>query len=224
MDYEDKDDRFDFEQAFCFDNLRTWWVEAVNLFYSAEVLYEFELLKTQDIFEKEKNKEFAALFSSDIVNRAFFNYRVQRMVWAYAFENLLKLLILAQIKKESPDIQTVPFKKIKSHKLNELARQAKFDLSEPESFYFGVLEKCAVWAGRYPLPTNSEQMYTARAALPTREALFERSKENYEKLIRGEIPRIESESDVIHSGINGNEYSIYQQLKSRLLEIAKEYS
>lgn len=223
MKYEDKQDRFNFEAAFSFENLRTWWVEAINLFYSAEVLYEFESLKTKDVFEKEKNKELAALFSPNIVNLAFFNYRVQRMLFAYGFENLLKLLILANIKTKNPNIKSVPLGKIKSHSLITLASIAEFDLSEPETFYFGVWEKCAVWAGRYPLPMKSEQIYTAREALPSREALIERSKEMWEKYINGQIPRMFAESDILHSGLSAEEYEIYKQIKNRLLEEVKNY-
>lgn len=218
-----KTDLFNFEITFNLQNLRTWWVEAVNLFYSAEVLYEFENLKTRDVFEQEKNKELASLFSPDIVDRAFFNYRVQRMLWAYAFENIFKLLILARIKQETPDIQTVPFDRIKSHSLITLARYAKIELTEPETFYLGILEKCAVWAGRYPLPLNSEQMYDSRPPLPSREALLQRSKEIREKFYRGEIPRTFTESDVIHSGLGDYEYSLYQDLKKRILEASEKF-
>jgi len=40
--YEDKNTRFSFERKFCLENLKIWWHEAQNLFYSAEVLHEFE--------------------------------------------------------------------------------------------------------------------------------------------------------------------------------------
>lgn len=220
MDYEDKDAMFDFEKSFCLDNLRVWWNEALNLFYSAEVLYEFEDLKDKDIFEKMEM--LSPLFSSGLTNKYYFNHRVQRMLWAYGFENLLKMIILRNVKNENSDITDIPFQKIKSHSLICLSQVAKFDLSEPETFYFGVLEKCSVWAGRYPLPVKSDQMYESRKALSSSEALLERSKQTWERYFKGEISRIESESDVMHSGISSGEYTVYKQTKLKLMKIAED--
>jgi hypothetical protein len=113
----------------------------------------------------------------------------------------------------------IPFDEIKSHKLTSLAQKANIELSEPETFYFGILEKCSVWAGRYPLPINSEQMYVSRDSLFSREALIERTQSAIRKYMKGEIPRVECESDVLHSGIGNAEYMIYKQAKSRIMGI-----
>lgn len=216
MKLEDKELMFNFEKSFCYKNLRIWQTEAYNLFYSAEVLNQFELIKIKHKFVK--NESFSSLFSSDLTDRAYFNFRTQRMLWAYAFENLLKLIILSNIKKENPDLVEVPLKEIKSHIFSVLARKADVELTEPEIFYSGILEKCSVWGGRYPLPLKFEQMYESREALSSREALLERSKQDQEKFMNGEIPRVYSKSDILHSVIGDEEYSIYQNLKIKLFD------
>jgi hypothetical protein len=213
---QEKATSFDFERQFCLKNLKVWQNEARNLFYSAEVLLEFEAIKFGHTFDR--NDRFSAMFPSDLTDRGFFNHRVQRMLWAYGIENLLKLIILANYKIDNPEALEVPFGEIKSHNLHSLAQKAKVELSEPEAFYCGVLEKCSVWAGRYPLPISEKQMYEQREPLPNREALFERSKIMYEKYVRGENPRVISESDVLHSGIGREEHDLYRSLKDRLLE------
>jgi hypothetical protein len=212
---QDKSVSFGFERQFCLKNLKVWQNEARNLFYSAEVLFEFEAIKSGHIFDRDER--FSSMFPNDLTDRGFFNHRVQRMLWAYGIENLLKLIILANYKIDNPDAMEVPFGEIKSHDLHALAQRAKVELSEPEAFYCGVLEKCSVWAGRYPLPVNEQQMYEQREPLPSREALFERSKNMYEKYLRGENPRVISESDVLHSGIGREEHDIYRSLKDRFL-------
>ena len=222
MEYEDKNSMFDFTKSFCFENLVVWLNEAYHLFYSAEVLYEFEAHKIVHVFEK--NETFSSLFSPDLTDRAYFNARVQRMLWAYGFENLLKLVILARIKRENPSEREIPFGEIKSHNLKHLAQKARVELSESESFYFGVLERCSVWAGRYPLPLKSHQMYDSRRGFPSKEAADEHMRQTFEKYLTGEIPRIECESDVLHSGVGQWEYSVYQQLKARLMKIVEDIS
>jgi len=214
---EDKEVMFDFEKSFCLDNLWIWRDEAYNLFYSAEVLYQFELIKIENTFFK--NETFSSLFSSDLTNKSYFNFRTQRMLWAYAFENLLKLIILSKIKKEHPEITEVPLDKINSHKLSVLAPKAGVELTEPEIYYSGILEKCSIWAGRYPLPMNFDQMYERREPLSSNDALLERSKQDLEKLMNGEIPRVYSESDILHSVIGNEEYSVYQNYKIKLFNI-----
>ena len=220
MALQDKEISFNFEQKFCLKKLVVWQNEARNLFYSADVLHQFESIKLRHIFNRDE--VFAAIFPSELTDRGFFNYRVQRMLWAYAFENLLKLIILANYKISNPHATEIPFGEIKSHSLRSLARKAGVSLSEPEHFYCGVLEKCSVWAGRYPLSIKQDQMYEQREPLPTQEALFERSKIMHEKYMKGEIPRIISESDVLHSGIGGEEFAVYQDLKNKLLKHSDE--
>ncbi|MBI5844423.1 MAG: hypothetical protein HZB23_07135 [Deltaproteobacteria bacterium] len=212
--YEDKSDSFNFEKTFCLQNLKVWRNEALNLFYSAEVLYHFEQRKMVNIFHSDE--QLTALFSDDLVKRGCFNFRVQRMLWAYGFENLLKCIILAEFKLSNPYATEVP-KNIIGHCLVKLAKDAHFTLSDQEEFYCGILEKCSVWAGRYPLPLSAGQMYKKREALSSREALHERAQNQIERWIKGEIPRTFTEADVIHAQIGYEEYSTCKNLKERLI-------
>jgi len=216
MKYQDKEISFDFEKQFCLDNLQVWKDEAHNLFYSAEVLHHFDQIKTVHVFDP--NESFSAMFPPSLTDRAYFNYRTQRMLWAYGFENLLKLIILANYKINHPDTTNIPFNKIKSHSLHSLAKKADIKLSEPETFYCGILEKCSIWAGRYPLPIRKEQMYEQRKPLSNKDALQERANALWEKFLKKEIPRTISEEDVLYSGINNIEYKIYHSLKLRLID------
>ncbi|NGX15592.1 hypothetical protein [Wenzhouxiangella sp. XN24] len=211
MCLEDKERTFAFEKSFCLLRSEVWLHEAQNLFYSADVLGDFEGLKQSHLFRQ--NDHFAELFPFDLTNHAFFNWRVQRMLWAYGFENLFKFMIVAQYREAHPDAVEVPFSEIKSHNLAGLAKKVGFDLEEPQEFYLGVLQKCALWAGRYPLPIKKKDMYDQREALPTQEALLERSREAIERHQRDEIPRTFTESDVLHSQMGDEELRICRGLR-----------
>jgi len=208
---EDKQKTFAFEKSFCLVRSEIWLHEAQNLFYSADVLGEFESLK--QTYLSDQNDHLAEIFPFDLTNRSFFNWRVQRMLWAYGFENLFKCVIVTQYRKAHADADEVPFSEIKSHNLVWLAKKAGFELQEPQEFYLGVLQKCALWAGRYPLPVKRDHMYDQRKALPTREALLARSREAIERHMRGEIPRTFTESDVLHSQMGGEELAVCRGLR-----------
>lgn len=218
---EDKEKSFEFEKKICFDRLELWENEAQNLFYSAEVLYEFAKINFLHIFSK--NNKFTELFPEYLTERCLFNYRIQRMLWGYGLECLLKALILKKIKDDEKYdcITSDIIKQIKSHDLIKLATRAEITLTEPEIFYLNILIKCTEWAGKYPLPVRSEQMYEQRESLPSRELLYERYAKKYEQYLNGEIVRMEDESDIINSGINENEIEIYNKLKKKLLSRIK---
>jgi hypothetical protein len=144
------------------------------------------------------------------------------MLWAYGFECLFKGFILKNIKETQDDVKNITpevMEEIKSHDLINLAEKAKINLNEPEEFYLKILTICSIWAGRYPLPSKSHQMYEEREGLPSHEALNERMSVLLEKRLKGEIPRIETQSDILHSGIGNEEMNIYKKLKGKLLEI-----
>lgn len=71
-----------------------WLNEACNLFYSADVLGSFEAGKLSHL--RQRNDIFASIFAGELIDRAYFNWRVQRILWAYGFENLLKCIILIE--------------------------------------------------------------------------------------------------------------------------------
>jgi hypothetical protein len=215
--YSKKEDDFEFEKFICWEKPILWLNEAHNLFYSAEVLYEFESIKNKHIFTK--NAKFEEMFKDTLTNRGAFNYRTQRMLWAYGFENIFKGISLLKIKTSNPEIRGVPIEKIKSHNLRHLAKEAGLFLDENDTFYLGLLEKCSLWAGRYPLPTKDKQMYKKRAAMKSSEELSERSFKIWDAYVKGEIPRIECESDIIHSGISPSEINYYSNLRERSIQL-----
>lgn len=216
---EDKGTMYEFEQWVCLDKPQLWVNEAHNLFYSAEVLHKFEQIKNSNFWEI-KNKEFFLLFPENISKGGGFNFRVQRMLWAYGFENLFKTVMVMEFKKSGrTEISKDLMNKLKSHNLIDLAEKAKIKLLEPENFYLKILTICSVWAGRYPLPTKPEDMYEQREPLSSREELFERQDRLWKLYVSGKIPRTFHQSDVIHSGVGTEEIDIYRQLKEKLLSL-----
>lgn len=210
--YSDKKDDFEFEKHICFSKPELWLNEAHNLFYSAKVLYEFQCIKKKELFDKEK--KLGILFTKEITKRDYFNWRNQRMLWAYGFENIFKGIIIINTRNDAPESNQVPIDKIKSHNLTHLGKEAGVISNSCDTFYLGVLEKCSLWAGRYPLPVKASQMYTKRAPMESRQALIERNKRQWEAYTSGKIKRMECESDVLHSGIGTIEYEYYCNLKS----------
>lgn len=212
---ENKDNAFAFEKYICLKHPELWKNEAFNLFSSAQVLLEFSELHNSDIFLK---KDYCDLFSSNVTQKIFWHYKVIRMLWGYGFENLLKGIYLIEFKKVNPDIKEVPINDIKSHNLKHLFKNISFKLSEKEEFYIWITEKCSIWMGRYPMPVEKNQMYEQRQGLPSREALLERSKKMHEQYFKWEIPRIFCESDILHSGIGGEEIEVIEELKTKCFD------
>ena len=210
IEYEDKEDSFEFEKSFCFEKPEIWRIEANGLFASARVLLEFSALQDKDIFENEKILR--NYFSPEIADRYFWYYRIIRMLWGYGFENILKGIIIKDLNKNSLMSKEVPFDKIKTHNLLLLFKEAGFSLNNHQEFYLKIIQKCSIWMGRYPLPTSANQMYEQRKPMNSREELYERSKLMHHKLLKGEIDRIECESDVLHSAIRLKELEIVTTL------------
>jgi hypothetical protein len=210
IEYEKKDDSFEFEKYICFVKPELWKNEAMNLFASAKVLLEFSNLQTDDLFDK--GNKLNGIFSDEIANRTFWYFRVIRMLWGYGFENILKGIIIQNLSKKDSTLTSIPIDEIKTHDLITLFNKANIDLVEEQEFYIKIIEKCSVWMGRYPLPVKAKQMYEQRKPMKTREELFERSRQLHEKFIKGEIPRTFCESDVLHGGIGTKEFEIINDL------------
>ncbi len=216
--YSNKKDDYEFEKYICLEKPELWLNEANNLFYSAEILDEFENLKNQNIFDKKDG--LISLFSENTAKRFFFNYRVQRMLWAYGFESIFKGLIIKDIKKSFNITNITPeiMKEIQSHDLITLAKKAKIVLTEPEKFYLNILKICSVWAGRYPLPIKEDQMPIQRKSMQSRVDLFDRNKKMHKDLIDGKIKRLECEYDILHGSIGTQEINCYKRLRDKLIE------
>jgi len=212
MDYENKSDRWHFENNFCVEKCEIWLHEAINLMYSAKVLNDYNCNLSIDLFEKK---------NFDQKYPAFWTPRIERMLWGYSFENLFKAKIICDM-KNNKGIKQVPFSDIKTHNLLQLARKAKVELSEEECFHLKILEKCAVWAGRYPIPSKEHQLPQAKKAMKSREELLERSKKQHELLIQGKIKRTTTENDILHCSVGTRELEIYQELFDRIRGLFEE--
>lgn len=204
--YENKSDRWQFENEFCTENCEVWIHEAINLMYSAKVINDYIWNLSDELLNKKNfNQKYPTFWSP----------RVERMLWGYAFENLFKAKIISDFKK-SEIIKEVPLSEIKSHDLLLLANKAKIELSDDEKFYLRVLEKCAVWAGRYPIPIKESQLPQTRKPIKNREELFERNNELCDLLLKGKIKRTVVENDVLHSGVGTLELKLYDNLFLRI--------
>lgn len=95
--FEDKNESHNFLKFICYENKNKWANTSLNLFYSAEILYEFETLKIQHVFDS--NYALTGLFNKNLTDRSYFNHNIQRMLWAYGFECLFKSLILEKEKQ-----------------------------------------------------------------------------------------------------------------------------
>ena len=142
------------------------------------------------------------------------------MLWGYSFENLFKAKIICDL-KNSMIIKEVPLSEIKSHNLLLLASKAKITLSDDEKFYLRILEKCAVWAGRYPIPIKESQLPQTRKPMKNREELIDRSKKQFDLLLKGKIKRVIEENDVMHSGVGTLELKLYEDLFERIKDKIK---
>ncbi len=85
-------------------------------------------------------------------------HRVFLLLAAYAFENLLKAMIVALAGWRDEDIKGSIPKELKTHDLLFLADQARLKLSVDERELLERLSEFAYWRGRYPAPTNVETL------------------------------------------------------------------
>ena len=121
---------------------QTWLLSATRLFYGAELLWDAAKRAEQAVFRGEPHHHAA----SDQHNIAF-------LLFGYAFENVLKGLIVHRLNTEGKTVveggklKHVP----KQHDLVALARDAKLPLEADETDLLIRLKAYVVWAGRYPI-------------------------------------------------------------------------
>ena len=73
---------------------------------------------------------------------------VEYMLAGFALENLLKGQLIARHKHRD---ETGAFK-LKTHDLRQLARDAGYEMSEPENRLLEKIQEFATWTARYPVP------------------------------------------------------------------------
>jgi len=191
-------ENWEFEKKFCVEKYEIWKHEAFNLKSSAQIITRV----TYDDINDEAPDHY--------ITHGFFSPRVERMLWGFAFENLFKGKIIKDL-KEQDGITELPFKKITSHNLIELAEKAKISLSDDEIFYLGIAQKCAIWAGRYPIPIKKEHLAKRRKPLKSSLNLLKRIKK---KIMKRQ--RVVEEHDIMHQAIWGKEEKIYSDLFDRV--------
>jgi hypothetical protein len=83
------------------------------------------------------------------------NYRPAQLLYAYAIENVLKGLMIAN-DSGLADNRALR-REITSHDLVALARKAKFELFVQETPVMAALSRISEWAGRYPVARTPER-------------------------------------------------------------------
>lgn len=210
--YSNKFTDFLFEKQFCFKHPETFIYEALGLRYSSEVLYEFEELKTRHTFGEKTG---ITIFSSDLVNKGYFPFRIIRMLFSYSLENLLKCIIVKKIKVVTPEENELHIKDIDGHDLRILYSKANVNFPDHYSLYLDSWNKCSVWAGRYPLPKNANQMYQSRRPTPSSEG-------DVVGEVRFSYGNSDSivEKDILHTNISSQEYVAYIEIFDNLHQLA----
>ncbi|PJE55834.1 MULTISPECIES: HEPN domain-containing protein [unclassified Marinomonas] len=134
-----------------------WYQKSVSLYASASLI--------RDGMNSSKEREFIkglglkSEFSLEL--GCLDNYL---MMFGLSYEVMLKAICIEK---------SINFEK--SHKIQELAEQAKIVLIENESLLLKLLSEYVIWEGRYPVPKNHRFMTEHWDA--TRNALWEEGKE-----------------------------------------------
>ena len=76
MEYENKSDRWNFENEFCIEHSEIWFHQAINLKYSAKILNDYTWNLSTELLDKK---------NFDQKYPAFWTPNIKRMLWGYAF-------------------------------------------------------------------------------------------------------------------------------------------
>lgn len=117
------------------------------------------------------------------------NYPPAQLLYAYAIENVLKGLILAN----SPHLieEDKISSELTSHDINKLAGKAAFTVHVQERSVLEALSQLSIWAGRYPVartrheyigaPNSSDEFLDFGSANPIMRGFFERARQDLER-------------------------------------------
>jgi hypothetical protein len=141
-----------------------WLLTARHLADAAESILrdqlQFEhpyIVAVDDATERARN---ASLFSEDGAGVAEItsiapNYLPAQMLYAFAFENLLKGLIVSKLPELTSEVGL--HGDLKTHDLVILSIKAGLQLGESQILLFRSLSRIAEWAGRYPTAVKINQ-------------------------------------------------------------------
>ena len=175
-----------------------WLVSAERLRDAAEVIMRDEQINEVPYFEAYKNAQLAAVADaySDGKDAGIAeikaippNYPPAQLLYAYAIENVLKGLIIANtpslVHEEQLDHA------LKSHDLTELSKRAGFTVHVQEALVLRRLSQLSIWAGRYPVAVskrdyvsadkqNPDELLDFGSANPCMRNFFERARQQLE--------------------------------------------
>lgn len=194
---------------------RVWLNEAFNLRYSAEALFLYDERVRKSIFTDRISPPLPGFFSA----------RVERMLFGFSLENLIKAILL-----QNPEKLNHAFGRDGNlswgkdgHDLLKLFDEANISLSDTEKKFVEVWQTCAIWAGRYPLPKNEHALPRQRVGLPSSEAVGKRRMKIVEKAIQEGDELLGAElNDLLHGGVGDLEQGLYQKLFDRCKSLLVE--
>ncbi len=182
-----------------------WFAEAVNLRNSAEALFLYDDKLYNDVFNKKQQPQLSAFFSA----------RVERMLMGFSLENLVKALLLQDIEK----VKNVFHKDGNlrwgkdGHNLLKLFKEARINTDSTEKTFLELWQTCAIWAGRYPLPVNENDLPRKHKPIPSHAALHRRTKKRIEQSIKEGDQLLGAEiNDLLHCGVGTPEIKLYRAL------------
>jgi hypothetical protein len=138
-----------------------WLSSAECLQAAAEIILEHEEAGAPAYFnalEAARREAAEKSYSSEdktgvaVVRREPPNYLPAQLLYAFAFENVFKGMMVAN----DPALanETKLNGELKSHELDRLAAKASFALSAEEQLLLRILSEIAIWAGRYPVASR----------------------------------------------------------------------
>ncbi|MGO8977481.1 MAG: hypothetical protein ACLPTZ_21220 [Beijerinckiaceae bacterium] len=181
----------------------SWLLSAERLRDAAEVISEHELANEIPYFKAyaEAQQEAVAEAYSDGKDAGVAeikavppNYPPAQLLYAYAIENVLKGLVIANTPRliEEQELN----EGLKSHNLIKLAEKAGLTVHVEERLVLEALSQLSVWAGRYPVARtrrehvgtpNSDELLDYGSAHPVMRGFFERARKELESRLQQPI-------------------------------------
>lgn len=202
--YEAHRDVWEFEKYLASDH-KVWSRKAHDMRQCAELLVQYDAGVFEKVFKEREKPRLPPFWAAGPA----------RMMMGFALENLFKALLL-----KDPERRRKRFSKegnlswgSNGHNLIKLSEEAGFEWGKKEQRYLELWQMCATWAGRYPLPTNENQLPRQRKALPGSEALTKRSQKRIAKAIETSDPFMGVELwDQLHAGLGDHEFSTFKEI------------
>ena len=199
-------------EAFVASDQKVWLCKAHDLRQSATLLFQYEEEVRVKIFIEKKPTRLPLFWTAGQA----------RMLIGFSLENLLKAILL-----KNPDhLQKVFSKEGKlswgndGHNLVKLSSEAGISWSDTQHRYLELWQMCSTWAGRYPIPTNENQLPRQRKEMPSRDAFKKRSIKRLKKAIDNNDPFKGAELwDQLHTGIGDEEFNAFVEMYDSCISV-----